>query len=348
MELGRIAEALGCAAPAGAAGIELLRVASPEDADEQSLVFVADIRYAEAAAACRAPVVLARPGTRIPGKTVLELSDPYVGYARAAQLFEDRTPLFGPGVHECAVVSAAATLAKGVSVGPGSVIGPRASVGERTRVGARVVVEPGVSIGADCRIDSGAIVCRDVRIGNRVIVQSGAVIGSEGFGNAMGAEGWVRIPCFGTVVVEDDVEIGANVTIDRGNFAPTLIGRGVRLDNLVHIAHNVELGTHTAIAAQTGISGSTKVGSGVLIGGQAGFVGHITVGDGAFVGAQAGVSKSVQPGAKVSGYPARDLMTMRRIDAALGHLPEALKELRHLKRQAGPEKADAATDGSPA
>jgi UDP-3-O-[3-hydroxymyristoyl] glucosamine N-acyltransferase len=200
-------------------------------------------------------------------------------------------------------------------------------------------MEKGASTGADCRIDSGAVLRRNVRIGNRVIIQSGAVVGSEGFGNAMAPEGWVRIPCFGTVVIEDDAEIGANVTIDRGNFAPTVIGRGARIDNLVQIAHNVEIGAHTAMAAQVGISGSTRVGSRVMIGGQAGFVGHITIGDGAFVGAQAGVRSSVNPGAKVSGYPARDLTAMHRIDVALERLPDALKELRRLRKTSGTEES---------
>jgi UDP-3-O-[3-hydroxymyristoyl] glucosamine N-acyltransferase len=134
------------------------------------------------------------------------------------------------------------------------------------------------------------------------------------------------------VVIEDDVHVGANVTVDRGNFGSTTVRRGARIDNLVHIAHNVEIGEHSALAAQVGISGSTAIGKHVLVGGQAGFVGHITIGDGAFVGAQAGVSKGVEPGAKVTGYPARDLMTMRRIDAGLAKLPELIKRVRALGR----------------
>jgi UDP-3-O-[3-hydroxymyristoyl] glucosamine N-acyltransferase len=338
VKLGRIAEAIGSTVPPAAADLEVLRVSSPEHADEHSLVFLSDPRYTDTVVACPAPAVIARPGTVIAHKHILEAADPYVGYARAAQLFEDRSPEFGPGVHVSALLAPGAVLGEKVAIGPGCVIAEGCRIGAQTVLGARVVLERGVTVGAGCRIDSGAILRRGVRLGNRVIVQSGAVIGSEGFGNAMHADGWVRIPCFGAVVIEDDAEIGANVTIDRGNFADTRIGAGARIDNLVHIAHNVEIGAHTAIAAQAGISGSTKVGSRVLIGGQAGFVGHIEIGDGAFVGAQAGVSKSVEPGAKVTGYPARDLMTMRRIDAALARLPEIVKEVRSLKREQGREQ----------
>jgi UDP-3-O-[3-hydroxymyristoyl] glucosamine N-acyltransferase len=171
-------------------------------------------------------------------------------------------------------------------------------------------------------------------MGNHVIVQSGAVVGSEGFGNAVDAEGaFVRIPCFGNVVIEDDVEIGANTTIDRGNFASTILHRGVKIDNLVHIAHNVIIGEHSALAAQAGISGSTRLGRRVMVGGQAGFVGHITIGDRTFVGAQAGVSKGTEAGAKITGYPARDIAKMRRIDASLAQLPQMVKELRKLRRR---------------
>jgi len=173
-----------------------------------------------------------------------------------------------------------------------------------------------------------------------VIIQSGAVIGSEGFGNARENNRYLRIPCFGTVVIEDDVEIGAGTTIDRGNFEPTVIRRGAKLDNLIHIAHNVTIGADTAIAAQTGIAGSTAIGDRVIIAGQAGLTGHIEVGDDAFIAAKAGVAKSVKPGEKITGYPARDIMTIRRIEACQTKLPEVLKEVRRLRREIETLKAD--------
>jgi UDP-3-O-[3-hydroxymyristoyl] glucosamine N-acyltransferase len=173
----------------------------------------------------------------------------------------------------------------------------------------------------------------DSVIGDRVVIQSGAVIGSDGFGNAREKGVFIRIPAFGNVIIGDDADIGANTTIDRGNFEPTIIGNGVKLDNLIHIAHNVVVGDHTAMAAQTGISGSTRIGKRVLIAGQVGSVGHIEIGDDSFIGAKAGISKSVPAGAKITGYPARDLMTMRRIEAAQQELPRLLKEIKTLKKQ---------------
>ncbi|MBD3315169.1 MAG: UDP-3-O-(3-hydroxymyristoyl)glucosamine N-acyltransferase, partial [Chitinivibrionales bacterium] len=245
----------------------------------------------------------------------------------------ERSPVFGEGVHESAIIDSSATVDSRAHIGPLSVVGANCRIGDGTVIDARCVVEKDCSIGAGCRIHSGVVIRRGVHIGNNVTIQSGSVIGSEGFGNAREGESWIRIPCFGTVVVEDEAQIGAGVTIDRGNFGATVIGRGARLDNLIHIAHNVTVGDNSAMAAQVGISGSTHVGKGVLIGGQAGFVGHIRIGDGAFVGAQAGVSKNVDTGAKVTGYPARDLMKMRRIEAAQLSLPDMAKELKRLRRE---------------
>jgi UDP-3-O-[3-hydroxymyristoyl] glucosamine N-acyltransferase len=219
----------------------------------------------------------------------------------------------------------------GAHVGPGSIIGGNCTIGDRTVIAAGCVIEKNVTIAEDCRIDSGVIIRSNTLIGSRVIIQSGTVIGSDGFANARRADGsWVHIPCFGKVIIEDDVQIGANVTIDRGNFEPTIIRRGCRLDNLIQVAHNVEIGENCAIAAQVGISGSTIFGKRVLVGGQAGFAGHISIGDDSFVGAQSGVSKSVDPGNKITGTPARDLMSVRRTEVAQTKLPELLKDVKKL------------------
>lgn len=332
MELSRIARSIGGTVSEEDGAIEITRIASPEDADESSIIFVADPRLLPEAQRSRARAVIVKSGVKVAGKALVEVADPYLGYARTAQLFEDRGPLFDGPVHPSAVVHPDATVHPDAHIGPLSVIGKGCRIGRDTIVGARVVIENQCHIGDSCHIDSGAVVRRGCVIGNRATIQSGAVIGSEGFGNAIDNGQWVHIPCFGNVIIEDDVHIGANVTVDRGNFGPTTIRRGARIDNLVHIAHNVEIGEHSALAAQVGISGSTTIGNHVLVGGQAGFVGHIKIGDGAFVGAQAGVSKGVEPGAKVTGYPARDLMTMRRIDAALAKLPDLVKEVRAIRR----------------
>jgi UDP-3-O-[3-hydroxymyristoyl] glucosamine N-acyltransferase len=333
MKLETIARHLGCTVAGGDGKREVSCIRSLEEAGGECIAFVMSEKYVEAARSSEALAVIVPRGVSVPEKINLEVDDPYVGYARAAQLFEDRTPLFGEGVHQSAVVDPSADVHPGAHIGPLAVVGAQCRIGEGTVIDARCVVEKGCAIGAGCRIHSGVVIRYGTAIGDRVIIQSGAVIGSEGFGNARDGEGWVRIPCFGNVVIEDEAEIGAGVTIDRGNFASTVIGRGARLDNLIHIAHNVTVGENSAMAAQVGISGSTHVGKSVLIGGQAGFVGHISIGDGAFVGAKAGVSKNVEPGAKVTGYPARDLMKMRRIEAAQLALPDMAKELKRLRRE---------------
>lgn len=333
MKLSEIARLLKCSIPDDAAGREVTAITSVDEADDDSITFLSDVKFKDTAESCNAAAIIVRKGNAISGKINLEVDDPYLGYAKVAQLFEDRTPLFEGPVHPSAVIDPSARIDPSVYIGPGSVVGKDCQIGEKTVIGARCVIENNSRIGTDCRIDSGAIIRRNSIIGNRVIIQSGAVIGSEGFGNALEGTKFVRIPCFGNVVIEDEAEIGANVTIDRGNFRATIIRRGARIDNLVQIAHNVEVGEDSAIAAQTGISGSTRVGKSVLIAGQAGFVGHIEIGDGAFVGAKAGVSKNVKPGEKITGYPARDLMKTRRIEAAQLYLPEMRRELKKMQEE---------------
>jgi UDP-3-O-[3-hydroxymyristoyl] glucosamine N-acyltransferase len=333
MKLSAIAQALGAPLSPASGDCDIIGIASPADAGDRHITFLVKKEFRDAVAESRCAAVIVRKGETVEGKRCLEIEDPYVGYARVAQLFEDTSPLFNQGIAASAAVDPSAEVAEGSSIGPLSVIGASVKIGKGCRIGARCVIERGAVIGDHCRIDSGVVIRYDTRIGSRVIVQSGAVIGSDGFGNARENNRFIRIPCFGNVVLEDDVDIGACCTIDRGNFEPTILHRGTKLDNLVHVAHNVVIGEDTAIAAQTGISGSTHIGKRVLIGGQVGFVGHIEIGDDAFIGAQAGVSKSVDPGAKVTGYPARDLMSMRRIEAAQTQLPDLLKEVRRLRKE---------------
>jgi UDP-3-O-[3-hydroxymyristoyl] glucosamine N-acyltransferase len=331
VKLSAIANVIGASFPAASGDPEISGIVAPQSAGEDHITFLSQKKYHAAVEASRCCAVIVRKGEPISGKINLEVDDPYVGYAKTALAFEDTRPLFNLGVAASAVVDPGAVIGQGSSIGPLSVIGEGVTIGDNCRIAARCVIERGVTLGNDCRIDSGAVIRYGCRIGNRVIIQSGAVIGSDGFGNARENNRFIRIPCFGDVVIEDDVDIGAGTIIDRGNFESTIIRRGAKLDNLIHIAHNVEIGDDSAIAAQTGISGSTRVGNRVLIGGQAGFVGHIEIGDDSFVGAKAGVSKDVKPGAKVTGYPARDLMTMRRIEASQAQLPELLKELKRLR-----------------
>jgi UDP-3-O-[3-hydroxymyristoyl] glucosamine N-acyltransferase len=333
MKLQEIATLLGSRVPKDAADVEIRRISSLQSARGDDISFMVSDKHSAAALQSEAAAILVPRDTAIEGKVCLEVGDPYLAYARVALLFEDRSPEFGSGVHPGAIIDETAEVASTACIGPGTVIGAGCRIGEDTVIDARCVLERGVTIGRECRVHSGATIRRDVVVGDRVILQANAVIGSEGFANARDGARFVRIPCFGTVIIEDDVEIGAGTTIDRGNFEPTIIRRGARLDNLIHIAHNVEIGEDAALAAQVGISGSTKVGNRVLIGGQAGFVGHIRIGDDTFVGAKAGISKSVDPRSKITGYPARDLMKMRRIEAAQQELPAMVKELRRIRAE---------------
>jgi UDP-3-O-[3-hydroxymyristoyl] glucosamine N-acyltransferase len=331
--LSQIAQLIGSVAPEGAADFVVLAIKSPEHATEQDVTFLSSPEYRGQVEMSKCVVVIVRRGDSIAGKICIEVADPYVAYAKVAQFFEDKSPLFNEGISPHAIIDSSAKIDPSVSIGPGTVIGAAVCVGANCRIGARCVIEKNTIIGDDCRIDSGVIIRWNTIIGNRTVVQSGAVVGSDGFGNAREKDGsWVRIPAFGNVVIGDDVEIGACTTIDRGNFEPTVINNGVKLDNLIHVAHNVEIGDNTASAAQTGISGSTKIGKRVLIGGQAGFVGHIEIGDDSFIGAKAGVSKDVKPASKITGYPARDIMTMRRIEAAQVYLPSLLKEMKQIRK----------------
>jgi UDP-3-O-[3-hydroxymyristoyl] glucosamine N-acyltransferase len=334
VKLSAIAVHIGAALPDGCGSVDVFGITSPESASADKVTFVSDSKYLEQAKKSAACAVIVKKGNGFSEKLCLEVDDPYVSYARAAQLFEDLSPLFGNGIHPAAIVDTTAEIDKSASVGPGTVVGANVKIGANCRIGANCVIERGVKIGESARIDSGVIIRYDSQIGSRAVIQSGAVIGSDGFGNARNRDKeFIRIPCFGIVIIEDDAEIGACTTIDRGNFEPTIIGKGVKLDNLIHIAHNVTIDENTAIAAQTGISGSTKVGKRVIIAGQVGFVGHINIGDDSFIGAKAGVSKDIDPEAKVTGYPARDFMTVRRIEASSAQLPDLLKEVKALRKE---------------
>lgn len=333
MKLSELTGLLGVNAPSGSENLEIESIKDFENADASSITFLNDKKYLEKAETSKASAVLVPLGYSVNGKISIEVKDPYLAYAKIAQAFEDNTPLFGEGVHPSAVINSSSILQGSVSVGPLSVIGKDCSIGAGSQISASVVVENNVIIGKNCRIDSGAIIRSGTVIGNRVIVQSGSVIGAEGFGNAMEDGKFIRIPCFGNVILEDDVEVGACVTIDRGNFISTTIGKGVRIDNLVMIAHNVQVGENSAMAAQVGISGSTILGKSVILAGQAGLAGHLKIGDGAFVGAQGGVLKDIEPGDKVAGYPARNLMLTRRLDQHVLKLPEMSKEFKSLKKE---------------
>ncbi|MBD3346032.1 MAG: UDP-3-O-(3-hydroxymyristoyl)glucosamine N-acyltransferase [Chitinivibrionales bacterium] len=333
MKLSEIAEILQCSIPQESAGIEIDSITSPEYASDRSITFLSNPRFIDAVRDCKARAVITRKDQEVEGKISLVVDNPYVGYAKVAQLFETWLPADGT-VHNTAIVGSDTTIADDVRIGPYAVIGDDCSIAAGTVIGAHVVVEHNVSIGENCRIHAGVKVTRDCWVGNRVIIECGAIIGSEGFANGRTKNGeWVRIPSFGNVVVDDDAWVGANTCIDRGSFGSTRIGKGARLDNLIHIAHNVRVDDHTAMAAQTGIAGSCNIGKRTILAGQVGVADHVNIGDDVFIGAKAGISKGVESGRKMTGCPARDIMKIRRIEAVQLSLPDMAKELKMLKRE---------------
>jgi UDP-3-O-[3-hydroxymyristoyl] glucosamine N-acyltransferase len=315
----------------GDGDVVLTGLARIEQAGPGQLSFIANPKYARHAAETGASALLVPWDMPLPpGRNAIRSRNPYFAFRQALCAFHPEKPPLPEGVHPTAVIGRDAQLGEGVRIGPRVVVGARARIGAGTALLPGVVVGDDVTLGEACVVHANASLREGVTIGNRVVIHDGTVIGSDGFGFAFEGGRYHKIPQVGTVVVEDDVEIGANVTVDRATLGETRIRRGAKLDNLIQVAHNCEIGEHTAIAAQAGLSGSTVIGRGVRVGGQAGFGGHLSVGDFAVVGGQSGVVKSVPPKAMVSGYPARPHREELRFEAALRQLPGWAKLLKRL------------------
>lgn len=317
----------------GDGSVEITGVAGIREAREGELTFLANSRYESYLGQTRASAVIVAGDHGDLGKPIIQNPHPYLAFLKAVRFFQGDDPRPEPGIHPSAIVAPDACVDATACVGPHVVIEAGARVGPQAWIGPGCYVGPGASIGPETRLHPNVTLLEECVLGARVIVHSGAVIGSDGFGFVKDGAIYRKLPQVGNVVVEDDVELGACVTIDRATMGTTRIGEGSKIDNLVQIAHNVQIGRNCIIVAQVGISGSTSVGENVVLAGQVGIVGHIEIGAGAQVGAKSGVSKSVKAGERVFGCPALPVGQAKRVEASLRHLPELIQTVRALKRR---------------
>lgn len=329
----------------GDASVAVSSFGKIEEAKEGQLTFFANPKYEEFLYTTRASVVIINEAHELKQPvtaTLIRVPDAYSAFATLLTKYQEIVQQQLTGIQEPSYIAKTATVGDNVFIGAFAYLGEGVTVGDNSKVYPNVFIGDNVSVGKNCVIHPGVKIYHSCKIGDNVVIHAGTVIGSDGFGFAPQADGsFKKVPQIGNVVVESNVEIGANATIDRATIGSTLIKSGAKLDNLIQIAHNVEVGHSTVIAAQAGVSGSTKIGNGVMIGGQAGIVGHIQLGDGAKVNAQSGVSKSIEPGKAVTGSPAYDYTSALRSQAAARKLPDLekrVKELEELMKQLLAEK----------
>ena len=316
----------------GPADLVIEGIAPIDQATPREITFITQRRFARLVDQSRAAAFIVSPEYAGLARPLIIVDHPYLAYARVAALFAPPVCRW-PGVSDLAYLGPDVALGQGVSIAPLVFIGAGVRLGDRVTVMPGCVINDAVTIGADTLIYPNVTIRERCTLGERCIIHSGTVIGSDGFGFVPQATGHVKIPQLGTVVIADDVEIGANCTIDRGALGATRVGRGVKIDNLVHLAHNVEVGDHSFLVAQVGVSGSTKLGQRVTLAGQVGLTGHIELGDGVQVGAQSGVNHSIPAGQTVSGSPARPQREWLRIMGHLPKLPDLSQRLKQLEQE---------------
>lgn len=320
----------------GDSSILIRGVAGIKEAREGEVTFVANSRYMPLMNTTQASAIIVSRDVQNGKRPLIHTDDPYLAFTRIMSLFANGNgcEVVPPGgIHYTAVIGEGVKIGEGVSIQPYAVVEDGAQIGDHTVIYPHVYVGHRTQIGEECLIYPHVTIRERVKIGNRVIVHSGTVIGSDGFGFAPVKGVHHKVPQIGTVIIEDDVEIGANVTIDRATIGKTQIGKGTKIDNLVQIAHNVVIGENSIIVAQVGISGSAVLGKGVTIAGQAGVVGHLVIGDNAVVAARAGVTKDLPADICVSGFPAKPHEREKRIKASLQKLPELTKLVHRLEKR---------------
>jgi UDP-3-O-[3-hydroxymyristoyl] glucosamine N-acyltransferase len=312
-------------------------VAPLSEAGEDQLALLAHRKYLADLKDTRGGAVLVAAALQdeLRGRPGVVVDEPHGALATLLpHLYPSLAP--APGIHPTAVVGSGARVGVSVCIGPYAVVEEECDLGDRVQVGSHVVIGRGSRVGEETLLHPHVVLYPGTVLGRRVIVHAGARIGSDGFGYVPSGDGYQKVPQVGACVVEDDVEIGANSCIDRGSIGATVIGRGSKLDNLVHIGHNVHVGSDCAMAALVGIAGSARIGRGVVFGGQSGAAGHMTIGDGARVAARAGAINDVAPGETVAGFPAREIRAFMKGTALVLRLPELMRRLRALERRAEP------------
>ena len=303
------------------------------DAKEGELTFFGNPKYISLLKTTKASAILTSRNFSVPGKAVIKTENPSLAFAKIAAVFHKTHSTVIKGIHKTAVIAKGVKLGKNVAVGAHVVVEEKVTIGDNTIIQAGTFIGNETKIGKNCIFYPNVTIYPRMQIANRVIIHSGTVIGSDGFGYEELNGVHQKIPQMGIVFIEDDVEIGANVAIDRARFDKTFIGRGTKIDNLVQIAHNVQIGEDCLIVAQVGISGSVIIEKGAILAGQSGVVGHIHIGEKAIIAAQAGVTKAVQPFTKVFGYPARPYDEAMRSIAAVQRLPYYAKMIQELKQK---------------
>ncbi len=323
----------------GSPDAKVSSVGKIEEAGEGQLSFIANPKYEEYLYTTRATILIVNEDLQVNGAvtpTLIRVQNAYNGFASLLQLYNRMmSGKKKQGIEQPAHVCDSAKLGKDVYIGAFSYIGENVTIGEGVQVYPGCYIGDGVTVGEGSRLFAGVKIYEDCILGKNVTIHSGTVIGADGFGFAPQADGsYKKVPQIGHVVIEDDVEIGSNTTIDRATMGATVIRKGVKLDNLIQVAHNVEIGTNTAIAAQTGISGSTKIGRGCVIGGQVGMVGHIRIADGTRINAQSGISKNVEaPNTALAGSPAFDYRSSLKSQAIYRNLPELTARVAQLEEE---------------